>query len=288
MKPYQLVILLFLLVNIGCTSKNAGFFHYSSTNDGGSWSRNFVEISGATTEKVVDPGLMRLANGEILMYYLGANGDGDPASTQPDNTWRIGVARSQDNGKTFAQEKIVYSQNAPISDPEPLALTDGTFIIYGLDISNNAIVSFSSTGTDPTTFNTSLDSGNRATLSGTPGALAIGATYFIYGCNGDGMIRYSSTDGHTLTLQGTSIPSTDGYITCDASVQLNDDGRYIMVYKLSPNSSEEPKHDLIFWADSTDGATFTPRGLIGYGSVPGFVIDQAGGWHVYVPNYDVD
>lgn len=282
------IILCFLTITSCSENRGVGFFMYTSTDQGSSWERKFLKIANTTTDTVVDPGLIKLSNGDILLYYLASNGHGDPASEQPDNKWRIGVARSTDNGESFSQEAIVFTANSTLSDPEPLELTDGSFVIYNLDITNNAIVSFSSTGTDPTQFNSSLDSGQRISAAGTPGALKIGSNYYVFGCNSDGIVYYSSSDGQSFTYSGIALSGTDGYIACDASISQMQNGTYIMAYKLSPNGSDTPETDVVLWASSSDGLTYTPGGLIGYGSVPGLIIDSNGTWRVYVPNYDVE
>ena len=58
------------------------------------------------------------------------NTTGDPARNQPDDTWRILLAKSNDQGATFVEKGISYQERRGLTDPFVLQLRNGSYRMY--------------------------------------------------------------------------------------------------------------------------------------------------------------
>jgi len=256
-----------------------GFTTYVSSDQGATWQAGTAPVEGLSTAGAVDPSPLLAGNGDILIYYFGSNStSGDPAQRQPDNTWRIAVARSTDDGRTFREEAVVYSENASLTDPFPLALPDGAVRIF---ISRGADV-FSVLSIDGRTF--TRDQGLRSSRQGgVPGALRLpDGRVVLFVCAQEGIRRLVSGDGLSFADSGFALRAPGGRFLCDPSPVAKPGGGYVMAYKVKPADSRDIRDDVIYLADSPNGLDWTPRANpVGPGSVPGLVIDRRGVWHIY-------
>jgi hypothetical protein len=230
----------------------------------------------------VDPSPILMPDGSILLYYLMSyQTNGDPAASQPNNQWKIGVAKSTDNGLTFAHQGVAYTFGSSTTDPFPLML-DSAGTIRLLVSQGSNVPSVTASDATGVHFAASLDAGLRTTTGGVPGALKIGGTYYIYGCGANGIGYYTSADGLNFTFGGTAIAPTVG-TTCDPSPIDAGDGTYLMAFKRGAGTG--PASDSTYMASSTNGKSWTELGLVGAGSVPGLVKDHNGVLRIYVPGF---
>ncbi len=257
----------------------AGFRMYVSTDQGHTWKADWAPIEGLSTQGAVDPAALLMPNGDLLLYYLGSNQtQGDPARSQPDNTWRMIVARSTDGGRNFKEVGISYSETRGMTDPFALPTGDGAVRLY---ISRGAEV-FSVTSPDGIVFK--KEAGLRSNRKGgVPGALRTrDGTIYLFVCRREGIMRLKSRDGLSFSDDGVALRAEPGKFLCDPSPLADPGGGYVMAYKEKDAKVHDPRHDTVRLADSLDGRTWTARpGTIGTGSVPGLVIAADGVWRIY-------
>jgi hypothetical protein len=284
----KVLSILFLSLLSFITQVEARNITYISQDDGKTWSlETGTVINNLSTKGAVDPSPILLKNNEILLYVLGSNNtSSDPGRSQPDDTWRIIVARSNDDGKSFSQVGIAYSQKEGMTDPFPLLLPTGEFKLY---ISQGTNV-FSATSLDGITYK--KDKGYRSKKKGgVPGALTLeDGSVLLFVCKRRSpklmktdIIYLTSKDGMKFKTGGVALKAPQETSLCDPSPVVNPSGGYSMAYKKrKPADSKDPKDDSILIADSIDGKKWITRNLtIGKGSVPGLVIDSKGVWHIY-------
>lgn len=161
------------------------------------------------------------------------------------------------------------------ADTSIVALADGTYRMYtGVqpEVAGNKLEVFSATSKDGITW--TKEAGNRKTMATFPEVLKLDdGTYRMYFQNAGVIKSATSKDGLTFTDEaGTRIDITnDAGITLDnvaapAVLKLND-GSYIMVYRGSINSAYTAETvpnktmGVLMWATSTDGKTWTKKGL---------------------------
>ena len=145
--PIHIFLVLIFLISIAEARNN--LLTYISNDNGNTWSQKITEIKNLSTKGAVDPSPILLKNGDILLYVLGSNvTSGDPGKSQPDNTWRMIVARSTDNGESFEEVGVAYSQKSNMTDPFIVLLPSNEFRLY---LSKGASV-FSATSKDGITF----------------------------------------------------------------------------------------------------------------------------------------
>lgn len=225
-----------------------------------------------------------MPDGSILLYYLMSyQTTGDPATSQPNNEWKLGVAQSTDNGLSFAHRAVVFTFTSGTTDPFPMLLGAGGAIRLLASQGRN-IPSVTATDASGLRFASTADPGFRATTVGVPGALRVGATYYLYGCGNTGIEYLTSADGLTFSPGGTAIASTSGTTTCDPSPIDAGGGGYLMAFKRGTAGSTGPQSDVTFIASSADGVGWTEVREVGAGSVPGLVRDATGMLRIYVPS----
>ncbi len=252
---------------------------YSSSSASGPWTSQTITVTGSDAVGLVDPSPILMPDGSILLYYLMSyQSNGDPAASQPGNLWKMGVAKSTDNGATFAHQGVAYSFASSTTDPFPMMI-DAVGTIRLLASQGQNVPSVTATDTTGLHFATSPDPGLRTTTGGVPGALKIGGTYYIYGCGSTGIGYYTSTDGLSFAFGGTAIAPTVG-TTCDPSPIDAGGGTYLMAFKRGAGTG--PSADSSYIASSTNGKNWTDLGLVGAGSVPGLVKDRNGVLRIYV------
>lgn len=252
---------------------------YTSTSANGPWTSQSVALTGSDAPGIVDPSPVLMPDGTILLYYLMSyQTSGDPATSQPGNQWKMGVAKSTDNGATFAHQGVAFTFGVSATDPFPLLL-DSAGTIRLLFSQGSNVPSVTATDTTGLHFSTTLDQGLRVTTGGVPGGLKIGSTYYIYGC-GSGILYFTSSDGLNFSQGTTAIAPTAGSTTCDPSPIDAGGGTYLMAFKRGSGSG--PSTDSTYIATSTDGRAWTDLGRVGAGSVPGLVKDRNGVLRIYV------
>ena len=257
----------------------AGYRVYVSRNEGRTWTIEAAPIKGLTTLGAVDPAPILMPQGDILLYSLGSNQTrDDPARSQPDNTWRILVAKSKDGGKTFVEKGVAYQENKSMTDPFALRLKDGLIRIY-ISRGNRVL---SATSRDGIVFE--RDPGFRSDRKGgVPGAVIVNdGTVYLFVCERQGIRRLRSSDGMDFRDDGMAIKAPSGRAVCDPHPMHNPKGGYVMAYKEKDPAVKDPRFDEIRLADSVDGRSWTPRReKVGTGSVPGLVIAKDGTWRIY-------
>jgi hypothetical protein len=211
-----------------------------------------------------------MPNGSILLYYVMAY---DMHLT---NVPSIGVAQSTD-GKAFAHRGVAYTPGM-VSDPFPLAIdASGTVRLY-FSMQTPGVMSVTATDVTGLHFGAG-DSGMRSTSGGVPGALKIGAKYYLYVNGRGGDVTYLTSsdglnfvDGRTTGLRGESLSPIDA-----------GGGLYLMTYVCDGLSNARTHVSCI--AKSNDGIRWEPVARIGAGSVPGLLKDQQGMLRVYVVSF---
>ena len=258
---------------------------YYSASLTGPWQFKTVVISNGDALEVVDPSPVLMPDGRILLYYLMNNTrSGDPATSQPNNQWKMGVAESTNHGESFVQRGTAFTASSSITDPFPMVLADGRIrMLYAQTVASNPSV-FSATSADATglTFPYTSDAGTRSSGASIPGALRIGSTYYLYAC-GEGITYATSTDGLTFGTRSVAIPPSSAGIICDPSPITVGANSYAMAFKTRPMGVPDPRSDTTYIATSTNGTTWTRQPTaVGPGSVPGMVRDQNGIYRIYV------
>jgi hypothetical protein len=242
---------------------------YTASSPTGPWTTQTATVTGHDALGLVDLSPIRMPDGRILMYYLMSyQASGDPARVQPNNQWKIGVAQSSD-GQSFTHRGVAYTGSSSTTDPFPLLLDSGLVRLY-MSPGGPSVLSVTSTDNTGLNFSASLDPGMRATMSGVPGALRIGSTYFLYV---NGITYLTSADGLNFSPGGSTGLSTGSPSPIDAG-----DGTYLMAYVCSGTTFSD--HTTCM-GRSTDGRTWTSLGTVGSGSVPGLVKDAGGTLRVY-------
>ena len=260
-------------------SRFPGYTVHVSSDSGQTWRIEAARIEGMSTLAAVDPAPFIASNGDVLLYSLGSNQTrGDPARSQPDNTWRILVARSKDGGKSFVEEGVAYQENSGITDPFALRLKDGRIRLY-ISKGNRVLSATSQDG-----FVFKKDPGFRSDRKGgVPGAIMVeNSLVYLFVCQRQGIRRLRSSNGLDFQDDGMAIKAPSGRTVCDPHPVRNPAGGYIMAYKEKDPAVKDPRFDVIRLADSVDGRTWTPRsGTVGTGSVPGLLIAKDGTWRIY-------
>lgn len=256
---------------------------YSSLSPSGGWSSQTVTVTGSDALGLVDPSPIRMPDDTILLYYLMSyQSAGDPAASQPNNQWKMGVAQSTDNGLSFTHKGVAFTFGSSTTDPFPMML-DSVGTIRLLASQGTNVPSVTAIDTTGLSFASIADAGFRSTSGGVPGALRIGLTYYLYACGSGGIIFSTSADGLNFTPGGTAIAASGGGTLCDPSPIDAGGGTYLMAFKRGTGAG--PQSDVTYMASSTNGVTWTETGQVGAGSVPGLVKDRNGVLRIYVVGF---
>lgn len=260
------------------------FNMYTATSSAGPWTKTTATVGGSDALSLVDPSPIRMPDGSILLYYLMSYvANADPAASQPNNQWKMGVAQSLDNGVNFAHKGVAYTFGSSTTDPFPMLLPNGRIRL--LFSQGSTVLSITANDNTGLSFPATLDSGSRSTTGGIPGALLIGAQNFLYTCN-NGINYATSSDGLNFTTRGLALARPTGSdVICDPSPIDAGGGNYLMAYKIHPTGGASgPAGDRTWLASSTNGTSWTSIGQIATGGVPGLVRDSNGILRVYIPN----
>ena len=234
-----------------------------------------------STRGGVDPEAFLGLDGKVWIYYFGSNNTkGDPARNQPDDTWRILLAKSNDQGATFVEKGISYQERRGLTDPFVLQLRNGSYRMY---ISRGASV-FSAFSNDGKEF--TVENGTRVQdgKGGVPGALLLedGST-IIFVCGRAGIYSSISEDGLEFDDFELVLEAPNGKMICDPSPEKIGKGSYVMAYKEKPKDVRGPRQDYVKIATSKDGLEWQKRkGVVGSGSVPSLLVLGERHWKIYV------
>lgn len=160
------------------------------------------------------------------------------------------------------------------ADADVVKISDTTYRMYYAiqpEVKGNNFEVYSSTSTDGKTW--TQESGTRKTRATFPAVVKTADGKYRMYFQTAGVIKSAiSTDGLTFTDEtGARIDTenSDG-LTLDnvaaPTVLLKSDGTYVMVYRGSINSrykadTPNASTNLLMWATSTDGLTFTKKGI---------------------------
>ncbi len=257
-------------------------FRYFETKDGGiNWSQSFASVSNMSTRGGVDPEVFFGSDGKVWIYYFGSNNTrGDPAKNQPDDTWRILIAKSNDDGKSFVEIGVSYQENQGLTDPFIVKLRNGSYRMY---ISRGASV-FSALSKDGISY--VVEEGKRVSEGngGVPGALQLedGSTV-IFVCQRDGIYSSVSRDGLEFDDFEMVLEAPRGKMICDPSPEKINNNFYVMAYKEKPENVRGPHEDYVRIAKSKDGLNWEKKEeLVGTGSVPALLVLDESHWKIYV------
>jgi hypothetical protein len=258
-----------------------GFRYFETNNGGQTWTMHFAPLDNMSSRGGVDPEVFLGSDGKVWIYYFGSNNTrGDPARNQPDDTWRILLAKSIDNGRTFIEKGIVYQENQGLTDPFVVRLRDGSHRMY---ISRGASV-LSAFSKDGTSF--SVENGMRVEerKGGVPGALLMsGGTTIIFVCRRDGIYSSVSKNGLDFNDFKIALEAPEGKMICDPSPERIRDDLYLMAYKEKPEHVKGPQEDYVRIATSNDGIEWQKqKEVVGSGSVPALLILDELNWKIYV------
>lgn len=244
---------------------------YTASAAAGPWSAGEkITVSGHGARSLVDPAPILMPDGSVLLYYLMNYSKSDPATSQPGNQWKFGVARALSNA-TFTHLGVAFTQSSSAVDPFPLMLPNGLIRLFFWRASPG-IISTTATDTTGLTFG-ALESGTRSDGSGEPGVVKIAGTYFMY----SGGQYFTSADAFTFgAAQPTGIQS--GH-PIDAG-----GGTFLMAY-VCEQGSRPPTTNITCIASSTNGRNWTQVARLGPGGVPGLVKDASGTLRVYAVTF---
>jgi len=160
------------------------------------------------------------------------------------------------------------------ADADVLKISDTQWRMYYSiqpEVSGNNFEVYSSTSTDGKTW--TQEAGTRKTMATFPDVVKLSDGRYRMYFQSAGLIKSAiSTDGLKFTDEsGTRIDKTNSEnLTFDnvaaPSVLLQPDGTYVMVYRGTINTryaanTPNPTTQVLMWATSTDGLTFTKKGL---------------------------
>lgn len=198
---------------------------YSKSVDGGAtWSeKEHVVFSGKLNEgPAVDPSLVQLEDGTLRMYFYGP--DGPISDLSADTSEHHVYSAVSEDGINFAVEEGIRFSAQKLTDPEVI-WHQGRWIMYVSLITSTGIAT-SDDGLAWTDTEIVWDGG------GVPGAYVdADDVVHLYGCNPQGLLTASSTDGVEFTAEPVQAFSATVLGVCDPSPVLVEDGTMIMVYK---------------------------------------------------------
>ncbi|MBI1952161.1 hypothetical protein HYS42_00360 [Candidatus Saccharibacteria bacterium] len=201
-----------------------------------------------------------------------------------------------------------YAVKGTYADADVLKIEDNKWrMYYGVqpEVQGNQLEVYSATSTDGKTW--TQESGTRKTFATFPAVVKLtDGKYRMYFQNASVIKSAISSDGLSFSDEaGTRIDTSNSEnLTFDnvaaPTVLLNADGIYTMVYRGTMNGryvSDTPNSttQLLMWATSTDGLTFTKKGIAvdsrnstlrGHLDGPNIVKWDDGSTRVYVTNYN--
>lgn len=206
-----------------------------TSSDGLRFERQSLVIEGMTTQKALDPCVVRESAGRFRLYYLGSDAPGDPASRSGDH--RIHVALSED-GVRFREAGVALSRPALV-DPDVFRFR-GTWFCWAFGRGHTEIA----TSKDGLEFEyqRDLDLDGYGTVA--PIALD-DARLRLYAFeqgkpSGNAIVSFVSTDGVSWTREAglRLVAGADEQITDPYVVRWK--GGWRMYYKSEPRRARPP------------------------------------------------
>lgn len=209
--------------------------------------------------------------------------------------------------KTQIWKEVDFAIKGSYADADVLKIEDNKWrMYYGVqpEVQGNQLEVYSATSTDGKTW--TQDSGTRKTMATFPAVVKIAdSKYRMYFQSATVLKSAISSDGLTFVDEsGTRIDkeNSEGLIfdnVAAPTVLLKDDGTYIMIYRGTINSryaSNTPNSttQVLMWATSTDGLTFTKKGMAvdsrnstlnGQLDGPNIVKWDDGKYHIFATSY---
>lgn len=218
--------------------------------------------------------------GLLVLYFLDINTLGQ------DTALLYRTVASDDTGLDFLPPEVILEYEGDFTDPDVVILPGGVYRFY-----LNTFTGGLSSATSFDGFSLSLDPGFRTSAGGVPGALLLpDGRVRLFVC-GQGITSLVSPDGLEFTQEpGVRISIPEGaYVVADPDPILTAEGRYLMVYKVRPEETEEPYDDEIYLAESADGLNWTPGSApLAKGSVPTLVQLPDGRLRIYYVDFVAD
>lgn len=222
-------------------------------------------------------------------------------------------ATSSANTSTPAADKAPTWQKGGVAvegkfaDADIVAIDSKTWRLYYAvqpEVQGNNFEVYSATSTDGKTW--TQEAGTRKTMATFPEVLKLkDGRYRMYFQSAGVLKSAISTDGLTFSDEaGTRIDKANpdnlvfDNVAAPTTTQL-DDGTFVMIYRGTINSryaanTPNPTTQLLLWATSADGLTFTKKGIAvdsrdaalnGQLDGPDFVKWDDGKYHVFVTSY---
>lgn len=207
-----------------------------------------------------------LTVGVFVVSYLTSRDQGEPAtnasnsaSTETNHTdWKVGG----------------FAVKGNYADAELVKMTDSSYRMYYSiepEVPGNKLEMYSATSSDGVTW--TQEAGVRKTMATFPDVVVLPDGKFRLYFQNAGVIKSAlSNDGLVWTDEaGTRIDATNdmGLLLDNVAAEtvlVQSDGTYLMVYRGTINtaySNETPNKNtqLLFWATSTDGLSWTKKGI---------------------------
>jgi len=160
------------------------------------------------------------------------------------------------------------------ADADVIKISDTQWRMYYSvqpEVQGNRLEVYSATSTDGKTW--TQEAGTRKIMATFPEVIKLKDNRYRMYYQGAGIIKSAiSTDGLTFTDEaGTRIDKTNAEgLTFDnvaaPTIAQQDDGTFVLIYRGSINTryasnTPNPSTQLLMWATSTDGLTFTKKGI---------------------------
>jgi hypothetical protein len=200
-----------------------------STDNGATWSEpvDTVLTNKQNAGATVDPSVVQLSDGSLRLYFFGSEVVETTKVTV--GSQNIIYSATSTDGINFIVEDGQRFGKENITDPEMIYF-NSQWIMYYSEGATSGIA----TSTDGLLFS---NTENTWDSGGVPGAyIESGSLMRIYGCQNGAINTQTSSDGVTFTSDATTenVLSSSGYVVCDPSPVLLQDGSVVMAYKKRP------------------------------------------------------
>jgi hypothetical protein len=198
-------------------------------------------------------------------YYVYSHKDKATVTTQQSNA---------DETEDLTWTEGGFAVAGTYADADVVQISDAKWrMYYGIqpEVSGNNLEVYSSTSTDGKTW--TRETGTRKSMATFPDVVKLkDGRYRMYYQNAGVIKSAISPDGLSFTNEsGTRIDTSNSVgLTFDnvaaPTVAQLDDGSYVMVYRGTINTryaanTPNPSTQLLMWASSTDGLSFTKKGI---------------------------
>ncbi len=193
-----------------------------SEDDGNSWSELFIlNVVNPDSHAAVDPSLVQLDNGNLVLYYLDFS-VAQPGSQNQEYTF---YAATSEDGLNYNLENAIFSSTEISTDPDVI-FYNGQWLMYYAKESDETMHVL--TGTNHLNFENDQTTG----IKGIPGTLIVEDELHLYGCggvegeDGNGITISKSMDGITFTSSALAKMGD-----CDPAPVILENGNFGLIYK---------------------------------------------------------